>query len=1013
MSVTANSTVGAYTVVASVGGVATTADFPLTNSVGAAASITADSGSPQDAVISTAFSNPLVVTVRDSGNNPVPNETVTFTAPSTNASLDPDVQTANTDAAGQISLSVTANSTVGAYTVVASVGGVATTADFPLTNSVGAAASITADSGSPQDAVISTAFTNPLVVTVRDSGNNPVPNETVTFTAPSTNASLDPDVQTETTDAAGQISLSVTANSTVGAYTVVASVGGVATTADFPLTNSVGAAASITADSGSPQDAVISTAFTNPLVVTVRDSGNNPVPNETVTFTAPSTNASLDPDVQTETTDAAGQISLSVTANSTVGAYTVVASVGGVATTADFPLTNSVGAAASITADSGSPQDAVISTAFTNPLVVTVRDSGNNPVPNETVTFTAPSTNASLDPDVQTETTDAAGQISLSVTANSTVGAYTVVASVGGVATTADFPLTNSVGAAASITADSGSPQDAVISTAFANPLVVTVRDSGNNPVPNETVTFTAPSTNASLDPDVQTETTDAAGQISLSVTANSTVGAYTVVASVGGVATTADFPLTNSVGAAASITADSGSPQDAVISTAFTNPLVVTVRDSGNNPVPNETVTFTAPSTNASLDPDVQTETTDAAGQISLSVTANSTVGAYTVVASVGGVATTADFPLTNSVGAAASITADSGSPQDAVISTAFTNPLVVTVRDSGNNPVPNETVTFTAPSTNASLDPDVQTETTDAAGQISLSVTANSTVGAYTVVASVGGVATTADFPLTNSVGAAASITADSGSPQDAVISTAFTNPLVVTVLDSGNNPVPNETVTFTAPSTNASLDPDVQTETTDAAGQISLSVTANSTVGAYTVVASVGGVATTADFPLTNSVGAAASITADSGSPQDAVISTAFTNPLVVTVLDSGNNPVPNETVTFTAPSTNASLDPDVQTANTDAAGQISLSVTANSTVGAYTVVASVGGVATTADFPLTNSVGAAASITADSGSPQDAVISTAFANPLVVTVRDSGNNPVPNETVTFTAPSTGQV
>ncbi|WP_093177096.1 hypothetical protein [Pseudovibrio sp. Tun.PSC04-5.I4] len=34
--------------------------------------------------------------------------------------------------------------------------------------------------------------------------------------------------------------------------------------------------------------------------------------------------------------------------------------------------------------------------------------------------------------------------------------------------------------------------------------------------------------------------------------------------------------------------------------------------------------------------------------------------------------------------------------------------------------------------------------------------------------------------------------------------------------------------------------------------------MSVTANSTVGAYTVVASVGGVATTADFPLTNSVG-----------------------------------------------------------------------------------------------------------------------------------------------------------
>ncbi|SDR09609.1 Ig-like domain (group 1) [Pseudovibrio sp. Tun.PSC04-5.I4] len=690
----------------------------------------------------------------------------------------------------------------------------------------------------------------------------------------------------------------------------------------------------------------------------------NPVPNETVTFTAPSP-ASLT--LRSNRNHDARSDQFDVTANSTVGAYTVVASVGGVATTADFPLTNSVGAAASITADSGSPQDAVISTAFANPLVVTVLDSGTNPVPNVVVTFTAPSNGASLSSDVQTETTDAAGQISFIVTANSTVGAYTVEASVVGGATTADFSLTNTVGAAATISADSGSPQDAVISTAFANPLVVTVLDSGTNPVPNVVVTFTAPSNGASLSSDVQTETTDAAGQISLSVTANSTVGAYTVEASVVGGATTADFSLTNTVGAAATITADSGSPQDAVISTAFANPLVVTVLDSGTNPVPNVVVTFTAPSNGASLSSDVQTETTDAAGQISFIVTANSTVGAYTVVASVVGGATTADFSLTNTVGAAATITADSGSPQDAVISTAFANPLVVTVLDSGTNPVPNVVVTFTAPSNGASLSSDVQTETTDAAGQISFIVTANSTVGAYTVEASVVGGATTADFSLTNTVGAAATITADSGSPQDAVISTAFANPLVVTVLDSGTNPVPNVVVTFTAPSNGASLSSDVQTETTDAAGQISFIVTANSTVGAYTVEASVVGGATTADFSLTNTVGAAATITADSGSPQDAVISTAFANPLVVTVLDSGTNPVPNVVVTFTAPSNGASLDPATDTAITNASGVASLDVTANSTSGGpYTVNASVGVVTETADFSLTNGRDSAADI-----------------------------------------------
>ncbi|KZL20905.1 Ig-like domain-containing protein [Pseudovibrio sp. Ad37] len=118
--------------------------------------------------------------------------------------------------------------------------------------------------------------------------------------------------------------------------------------------------------------------------------------------------------------------------------------------------------------------------------------------------------------------------------------------------------------------------------------------------------------------------------------------------------------------------------------------------------------------------------------------------------------------------------------------------------------------------------------------------------------------------------------------------------------------------------------------QTATTNASGVASLSVTANATSGAYVVEASIGGVVATADFSLTNNTGAASLVAVTSGNNQSTAISSAFTNPLVVTVTDSGGNPVASETVTFTAPATGASLSSVSQTATTNASGMASLGV-----------------------------------------------------------------------------------
>src|SRR5437867_1413834 len=98
--------------------------------------------------------------------------------------------------------------------------------------------------------------------------------------------------------------------------------------------------------------------------------------------------------------------------------------------------------------------------------------------------------------------TNSSGELSQAFRTNTVAGTYTVSASASSVSTPALFsPLTNTAGAPSSIEMTSGSGQSATVSngtTQFANPLVVTVKDSFNNLVPGATVSFTAPGSGAS-----------------------------------------------------------------------------------------------------------------------------------------------------------------------------------------------------------------------------------------------------------------------------------------------------------------------------------------------------------------------------------------------------------------------------------------------------------------------------------------------------------------------------------
>lgn len=92
-------------------------------------------------------------------------------------------------------------------------------------------------------------------------------------------------------------------------------------------------------------------------------------------------------------------------------------------------------------------------------------------------------------------------------------------------------------------------PQAAAVSTLFANPLAVTLRDGSGNPVSGVLVTFTAPAAGASGTFSNATNTisvaTNASGVASAQFVANGTAGPYVVSATSPG-ATSASFALYN-----------------------------------------------------------------------------------------------------------------------------------------------------------------------------------------------------------------------------------------------------------------------------------------------------------------------------------------------------------------------------------------------------------------------------------------------------------------------------------
>ncbi|HXL07743.1 MAG TPA: Ig-like domain-containing protein, partial [Gemmatimonadales bacterium] len=1005
-----------YTLVASSGGLGPVTSNPFNVSAAAATSIAPSAGSSQAGTVGTPVQTPPAVIVRDQFNNPVAGVAVTFTPAAGSGSVSPTTPIP-TNASGVAALtSWTLGTTPGSNTLTATSSGLSgSPVTFTAQGAAGPATQIAVNGGSGQVAAVGTAVATPPSVIVRDQFANPVAGVAVTFSTTGDNGTVDP-AGAVTTNASGIAALSSwTLGTTAKTDTLRATAAGLAgSPVTFTATATAGGPSAAQSTVAAAPETITAGLGASTITVTVRDANGNPVSGATVTLAAtPTTGNTLTQPAGT--TNGSGQITGSLSSTA-AGAKTVTATVNGTVTVAQTATVtvNPAGASASQSLVAASPGTITASTgSSTSTITVTVKDENGNPVSGATVTLAAaPTTGITLTQPAGT--TNASGQITGALSSTA-AGAKTVTATVNGsVTVTQTATVTVSAAAAASIAPHAGNGQTAPAGTAVLVPPSVIVTDAFGNPASGVSVTFAPGPASGSVTG--ATQTTDASGIATVGGwTLSTTAGSNTLTASSGALSgSPVTFTATGTAGPAAQIAVNGGNNQTATVGNAVPIAPSVIVRDQFGNPVAGVAVTFTPAAGSGTVSP-TSPVTSDAGGIAAVtSWTLGATAGTDTLRATATGLAgspvvflatATAGGPSASqsSVAAApATITAGSGS-----------STITVTVRDAGGNPVSGATVTLAAtPTTGNTLTQPAGT--TDLNGQVTGTLSSTA-AGTKTITASVNGTVTVTQTATVNVTSAAATtIAVHDGNGQTALAGTAVPIPPSVLVTDEFGNAVAGVAVTFAVAPGNGTITGGSQT--TNASGVATVgSWTLSPTAGQNTLTASSGTLSgSPVTFSATGTVGAAATIAANSPTSQTAPAGTAVSSPPSVLVKDANGNPVAGVAVTFAVAPGNGTITGGSQTTNASGVATVG-SWTLSATAGPNTLTATSTGLSgSPVSFSATGTAGTAATIAANSPTSQSASAGTAVNTPPSVIVKDANGNPVAQVAVTFAvAPGNGTI
>ncbi len=193
-----------------------------------------------------------------------------------------------------------------------------------------------------------------------------------------------------------------------------------------------------------------------------------------------------------------------------------------------------VGAAVAMSVNAGDNQGAAQGTSVSTPPSVIARNYLGAPVSGVPITFAVTGGGGSITG--ASAATNASGIATLgSWTLGSVLGTNTLTATSNGLPVVT-FTATSLV-APASIAVAVGDDQVQAVSTSFAGPLTVIVKDASSNPIPGLSVQFAVITGNGTLTGSVSNyqATTDASGKASATLTAGSTAGTHVVTATVAG----------------------------------------------------------------------------------------------------------------------------------------------------------------------------------------------------------------------------------------------------------------------------------------------------------------------------------------------------------------------------------------------------------------------------------------------------------------------------------------------
>ncbi|HCW1563335.1 TPA: Ig-like domain-containing protein, partial [Escherichia coli] len=951
----------------------------------------------QQVVTNNSDSVQLTATVKDPSNHPLAGITVSFTMPqdvAANFTLENN-GIAITQANGEAHVTLKGKK-AGTHTVTATLGNNNISDSQPVT--------FVADKASAQvvlqtskDEIIGNGVDNAtLTATVKDQFDNEVNNLPVTFSSASSGLTLTPGESNTNESGIAQASLTgvafgehnVTvslANNGASDYKTVRFIGD-STAARIinltPVPNRIIA--------GTPQNSTGSI-----ITATVEDNNGFPLKGVTVNFTSNAVTAEMTNGGKAVTNEQ-GKATVTytntrVTGISLITPDTVEASLENGSSTLKTTIIVDADASTAHLVSLNALQDPSLAGEATT-LTAAVRDTYDNRVDDQQVTFSvSPGEGVTLS-DNGINTTNREGFTTISMTATK-AGVYQVTATLDNGDSIQQTVTYMPNVANAEITL--GASKDPVIAdNNDLTTLTATVADTEGNAISNTEITFTLPDdvkANFTLS-DSGKAVTDAEGKAKVTLKGTK-AGAHTVTASMAGGKSgqlVVNF-IADTLTAQVNLNVE---PDNIVANNIETTILQATVTDGNGNPLANETLAFTLPA-------DVSASFTlgqggsaitdiDGKAEVTLSGTKS---GTYPVTVSVNSYSASDTKPVTLVADASTAKLTSYTSSYSFVASTTEGATMTTSATDAYNNPLEGIKINFVGTSvtlSNSSVE-------TDAQGKAEILVT-STVAGMKTVSASLANVPTEVTSQILYAIADVDSATITRLEMPEGQVMALQTVEVKAHVNDQFGNPVTNQPVTFSAePSSQMTISQD--TVSTNMQGIAGVTMTPKR-YGGYNVRATLAN----GSFREDEMVVIEEKMTLTVSSPLiGANDPTGATLTATITYPDGA--PVGHKSVTFSVTPEGATLSNSGK-ATTNDSGEAQVVLTSN-TVGTYTVTASINsGVVIQAQttVKVTGNHGTAHVVTLIAD-PSTITANNSDISTLQATVEDSSGNLVEGVNVNF--------